>query len=242
MSDDRSMLLLFDIDGTLLLKASTEHKAALEEAICAVHHLELPPGRVETAGRTDPAIARSILTLAGVDAKRVDDRMDELRRTCCENYARLCPDDLTSTVSPGMPEVLGALAGAGHVLSLVTGNYEAIARLKLRRAGIGEHFPAGQGGFGSDHEDRAALPAVARRRAGRRCSPPEGPCSRAETIVVGDTPRDIACAHADGVRCVAITTGPFRREELTGADVVVDTPRELAAAVAALAAEAEAAA
>jgi len=232
------MLLLFDIDGTLLLKASAEHKQALHDAICAVHHIAIPAGRIEAAGRTDPAIARSILTLAGVDAKRVDDRMGELRAASCEAYARHCPADLSSTVSPGMPEILRHLADAGHVLSLVTDNYEVIARLKLRRAGIGEHFAAGQGGFGSDHEDRAALPAVARRRAGRRCTPPEGPCSRAETIVIGDTPRDIACAHADGVRCIAITTGPFAREELVGADAVVDTPRELAAAVAALAAEA----
>ena len=232
----RPMLLLFDIDGTLLLKASTEHKDALHEAICAVHHIDIPTGRIEAAGRTDGAIARSILTLAGVDARRVDDRMEELRAATCEAYARCCPGDLSATVSPGMPEILGHLAAAGHVLSLVTGNYEAIARLKLRRAGIGKHFAAGQGGFGSDHEDRAALPAVARHRAGRRCTPPEGPCSRAETVVIGDTPRDIACAHADGVRCIAITTGPFAREELIGADAVVDTPRELAAAVAALAA------
>ncbi len=235
------MLLLFDIDGTLLLKAAAEHKSALEEAICAVHHIDLPVGRVETAGRTDAAIVRSVLTLAGVDAKRVDDRMDELRAASCEAYARRCPADLTATVSRGMGEILDALAGAGHVLSLVTGNFEAIARLKLRRAGLGEHFAAGQGGFGSDHEDRAALPAVARRRAGRRCSPPEGPRSRAETIVIGDTPLDVACAQADGVRCIAITTGPFGRAELAGADAVVDTPREMAGAVAALAAAAAAA-
>lgn len=232
------MLLLFDIDGTLLLKASTEHKEALLEAIRTVYRIDIPAGRVETAGRTDPAIARSILTLAGVDAKRVDDGMAELRAASSEAYARLCPGDLRSTVSTGMPEVLDALAGAGHVLSLVTGNYEAIARLKLRRAGIGEAFPAGQGGFGSDHEDRAALPAVARRRAGRRCSPVEGPCSRAETIVIGDTPHDVACAQADGVRCIGVTTGPFARAALAAADAVVDTPYELAGAIAAFAAEA----
>lgn len=235
------MLLLFDIDGTLLLKASAEHKAALEEALCTVHRIEIPAGRVETAGRTDGAIARSLLTLAGVDAKRVDDRMAALRDETCQAYARRCPADLRATVSPGMPEVLDALADAGHVLSLVTGNFEAVARLKLRRAGLGDWFPHGQGGFGSDSEDRAALPAVARHRAGRRCAPPEGPCRRGETIVIGDTPLDIACARADGVHCIAITTGPFARADLTGADAVVDTPYELAGAIAALAAEAEAA-
>ena len=127
------MLLLFDIDGTLLLKASAEHEAALVEAICSVHRITPPEGRVETAGRTDPAIARALLTLAGVDARRVDDRMEELRAATCEAYARRCPEDLTGTVSLGMAEILEHLVSAGHVLSLVTGNYEAVARLKLRR-------------------------------------------------------------------------------------------------------------
>ena len=99
-------------------------------------------------------------------------------------------------------------------LSLVTGNFEPVARLKLARAGVGHHFPAGQGGFGSDSEDRADLPGIARRRAGRdgRAHP------RERTMVIGDTPRDIACARADGVRCVAVTTGPFAAADLRDAD------------------------
>jgi phosphoglycolate phosphatase-like HAD superfamily hydrolase len=102
-------------------------------------------------------------------------------------------------------------------LGLLTGNYEAVARLKLSRAGIGRYFPAHQGAFGSDGEDRAALPAIARRRAGS----PGHPYPREQTIVIGDTPRDVACARADGLRCVAVTTGPFGSNELREADAVV---------------------
>jgi phosphoglycolate phosphatase-like HAD superfamily hydrolase len=40
--------------------------------------------------------------------------------------------------------------------------------------------------------------------------------------VIGDTPRDIACARADGVRVIAIATGPFPPEALADADAVVD--------------------
>jgi phosphoglycolate phosphatase-like HAD superfamily hydrolase len=101
-------------------------------------------------------------------------------------------------------------------LGLLTGNYEPVARLKLRRAGIGKWFGAGQGAFGSDAEDRAALPMLARRRAGSRGVP----YPRARTIVIGDTPRDIACARADEVRCMAVCTGPYGPSELTGADAV----------------------
>ena len=106
------------------------------------------------------------------------------------------------------------------MLGLVTGNFEPVARLKLLRAGIGRWFPAGQGAFGSDSEDRAALPAIARRA--RRPGRP-----REHTIVIGDTPRDIACAQADGVRCVAVTDGAVRPRELAGADAVARDAREL---------------
>jgi phosphoglycolate phosphatase-like HAD superfamily hydrolase len=111
------------------------------------------------------------------------------------------------------------------VLSLVTGNLAPIARIKLERAGIGHHFARGQGGFGSDHEDRTELPAIARLRAGRRGVP----YPREETVVIGDTPLDIACAHADGVRCVAVTTGPFDAAALGAADAVVSSAREISA-------------
>ena len=103
--------------------------------------------------------------------------------------------------------------------ALVTGNMEAIARRKLASAGIGHHFAAGQGGFGSDAEDRSELPAVARARAGG--------WARDRTVVIGDTPRDIACARADGVRVIGIATGPFTVEALADADAVVDAASAL---------------
>ena len=185
------MLLLFDIDGTLLLQASLEHVAAMHAALRDVHGIT-NPARVEAAGRTDIEIARHICLLADIPAVVFDERRDDLVEAVTANYARLVPDDLSHRVAPGVPALLDALGTRDDVLlSLVTGNIEPVARLKLRAAGIGHHFPRGQGGFGSDHEDRALLPPIARRRANHH--------PRAQTIVIGDTPRDIACAHADGL-------------------------------------------
>ena len=114
-----------------------------------------------------------------------------MQEECSRAYARLCPSDLSHTVVPGVSELLEWLGERESVqLGLLTGNYEPVARLKLSRAGLGRHFPSGQGAFGSDAEDRAALPAIARRRAGRRGAPHP----REQTWVIGDTPRDIACA------------------------------------------------
>jgi phosphoglycolate phosphatase len=215
-------LLLWDIDGTLLLKASREHGEALHAAIRRVYRVQIPQAHVEAAGRTDFAIARSILTLAGVSAERVDERLGDLRAAAVEEYARRVPSDLSERVAPHVPEVLDTLAQRGDVRhSLVTGNLEPIARMKLRAAGIGHHFANGQGGFGSDSEDRAELPGIARRRAGNH--------AQDDTIVIGDTPRDIACARADGVRVIAVTTGPFDAEALRGADAVCRDARDVLA-------------
>ena len=212
------MLLLFDVDGTLVRGAAKEHAAALHEALCEVHGVKTAEIRVvEPAGRTDGEISRMLLLDAGISAERIDERAPDVRAACWQAYARLCPDDLSEFVVPGMPDLLASLSGRPGVrLSLVTGNFEPVARLKLARAGLGRWFAPGQGAFGSDAEDRAALPGMARKRAGANGIS----YRRDETIVIGDTPRDIACARADGVRCIAVTTGPYGLEALRGADAI----------------------
>ncbi len=228
------MLLLFDIDGTLLLRAADAHKDALLAAVKRVWHVRDPTKvKVETAGRTDPEIARMLLMKLGVSADRIDGGMPDFKHLCAMEYERRVPDDLSDRVAPGVPELLAALAAQeGTRLSLVTGNLQPIARLKLRAAGIGGFFERGQGGFGSDSEDRSELPGVARGRAGAegRAYP------RERTVVIGDTPRDVACARADGVHALAVATGPFTVEQLGDADGVARTAHELGPHLAALAA------
>jgi phosphoglycolate phosphatase len=213
------VLLLFDVDGTLLLKATAAHAAAVHEALREVYGIA-EPSKIDAAGRTDYEIGRAICLLDGVSAERFDAGREDFRIACVAAYARLCPDDLSEFVAPGVTDVLEALAARdGMRLALLTGNLEPIARLKIARAGLGRFFEPGQGGFGSDHEDRTELPAIARRRAGNY--------PRAQTVVIGDTPRDIACARADGVRCIAVATGPYGVDQLAGADVVLRSAHEL---------------
>ncbi len=228
VAQDATTLLLFDVDGTLLGRASTAHAEALHVALRQVHGVDVNAtarAALSPAGRTDGEIARVLLLNSGISARRIDERADDVRLACCEAYARLCPPDLSDKVLPGIAELLAELDARGDVrLSLVTGNYEPVARLKLRRAGIGRHFGPGQGGFGSDAEDRAMLPGIARKRAGH-----DGIAfPRKRTIVIGDTPRDIACARADDLRCFAVATGPFGVDELTAADGVAADGEQLA--------------
>jgi phosphoglycolate phosphatase-like HAD superfamily hydrolase len=214
------LLLLFDIDGTLVSGATDAHRDALHAALRRVHGVDVTDLRLSLspAGRTDGEIARALLLEAGVSARAIDEQAVAVREACCESYVELCVHDLSAYVLPGVHELLDWLSGLHDVqLALVTGNYECVARLKLKQAGIGRHFAAGQGGFGSDSEDRVSLPQIARRRAGRRGAP----YPREQTIVIGDTPRDIACARADELRCIAVTTGPYAAEDLAEADAVV---------------------
>ena len=225
------MLLLFDIDGTLVAGATDAHRDALLAALLEVHGVDARNARrpLSPAGRTDGEIARSLLLDAGVSASRIDERADAVRDACGRIYAQLCTEDLSHTVLPGVRELLNWLSERDDVLlGLLTGNYEAVARLKLARTGLGGYFRSVQGAFGSDAEDRAALPAIARRRAGTLGVP----YPRAMTLVIGDTPRDIACAQADQVQCIAVATGPYAADALTAADVVVGDARELQAALA----------
>jgi phosphoglycolate phosphatase len=219
------VLCLFDIDGTLLLKATAAHAQAVIEAMGTVYGLtERPDGSLQAAGRTDIEIARQLALLGGVSAERFDDGRDDFRVAAAEAYARLCPADLSAHVAPGIVEVLDALAARDGVrLAVLTGALEPIARLKLARAGLGHYFESRQGAFGSDHEDRTELPAIARARAGGY--------PRRDTVIIGDTPRDIACARADGVRCIAVATGPYSAEELDGADVVLGSAHHLLGAL-----------
>jgi len=215
-----ALLLLWDIDGTLLQRASIEHARALHRALGEVHGVEeLHRHEVEVAGRTDGAIARDLLLATGMEPHAIDAGIAAVRDATAAAFRELCPGDLSHKLTPGVAQVLERLDGRAFRHSLLTGNFEPVARLKLERARIGGFFAAGQGAFGSDAEEREQLPAIARERA--------GDWPRERTVIIGDTPRDIACARADGVRVVAVTTGPFDGSDLAGADAVCSTPAEV---------------
>jgi phosphoglycolate phosphatase-like HAD superfamily hydrolase len=121
-------------------------------------------------------------------------------------------------IMPGVRELLDTLAQRDDVyLALLTGNYEAAARLKLEHFDLWRYFACGA--FGDAAPDRNGLlpKAIARIAA---CG---GPSVRAaDAIVIGDTPLDVACAASAGARSIAVATGNYSVAELrvSGADVV----------------------
>lgn len=201
-------LLLFDIDGTLLMTNGVGRRA-LEAALGEACGRLVSTEGVSFSGRTDPAIVAEALRRNGFGEQEARALLPAVFAAYTEYlHAELRAEDVE--VLPGVAVLLRRLAAeAGVALGLLTGNLEATAHLKLDRAGLGGVF--GFGAFGSDHADRNALGPVALARAaaatGRRFA-------ASDVVVIGDTEHDIACSRAFGARAVAVCTGRFARQDL----------------------------
>ncbi len=207
-------LVLFDIDGTLLLSAGAGRRAIL----AALNEFVPEVGAVQAIrfdGKTDPQIVLELLAAAGAPGPHDDAKITRV----LERYLTHLEQDLAvrghhSRLMPGIPDLLDALeADPGVVLGLLTGNVLVGAHLKLRAAGLDPaRFVVGA--YGSDHARRGELPPIAVRRAeshfGRA---PTG----AEVVIIGDTPADVSCGTCIGARSVAVATGGFSVEELEAA-------------------------
>jgi phosphoglycolate phosphatase-like HAD superfamily hydrolase len=221
-------LVLFDIDGTLVLTGGAGIRAmnrACEELLG--HRQAL--ANVPVAGRTDRIILTDVLTQAGQSPDdglldRLRDRYVEYLREEIErpgrtqNFESLGARGGVKAIMPGIRELLEALARRDDVfLGLLTGNFHAGARIKLEHFDLWRYFRCGA--FGDDSADRNDLVPFAVRRA-KECGVPE--LSPEHILVVGDTPHDIACARAVGAVPVAVATGGFTADQLRehGADVV----------------------
>ncbi|MBB4636070.1 HAD family hydrolase [Longimicrobium terrae] len=202
-------LVLFDIDGTLL-NAGGAGKRAVTRALREVYGETGQVERYNMAGRTDPQILREVLGQAGLDRARIDAGMDAF----WDVYIRVLRDTLdpaTVHALPGAAALVDRVESENDtVLGLLTGNVLEGARIKVDAAGLGfDRFQVGA--YGSDHGDRAELPAVAVRRARDRTGVE---FSRKQIVIIGDTPFDISCGEALGVRTIATATGTYSRDEL----------------------------
>ncbi len=216
-------LVLFDIDGTLVLTGGAGLRAMTRACQEIVGHADALDG-IPVAGRTDWIILHDTLSRLGRDLDR--DLFDRLRDRYVE-YLRheiLQPGKGFNGALPGVPELLESLHGRDDVhLALLTGNFEAGARIKLERFDLWRYFRCGA--YGDDAPDRNALVPVAVERAAACGIPTMLP---ANVIVVGDTPHDVACARAAGATPIGVATGGYTADDLRacGAEVVFDTLRD----------------
>lgn len=210
-------LILFDIDGTLV--SGGPAKEAFHLALVEVFGTAGPIESWEFSGKTDPQIARELLRQGGLEDREIDTGLPTLWNHYLSGLETRLPAHPTKAL-PGVEALLEALRGERKVaLGLVTGNLARGAELKLGAARLDGTFAIG--GFGSDHEERNQLPGVALVRARRQWGRTFAP---AEVVVVGDTPRDVECGKAHGLRTLAVATGRFGAETLaaTGPDATLE--------------------
>lgn len=219
------MLVLFDIDGTLV-SVKGAGRRALERAIETVTGVAGALEGVRLHGSTDPVILAEAYAEHLQRPPPDEAETEAILSLYLEGLeAALAAPDADYTLLPGADEISAAgHASAAHVIGLATGNVESSARAKLRPGGLDERF--GFGGFGSDAGDRALLVAAGITRGQAIATEQLGGAVPAEDIVViGDTERDVTAAHAAGARAVGVLAGSSFPDALAdaGPDLLVDS-------------------
>jgi phosphoglycolate phosphatase len=211
----RTTTVLWDIDGTLVRSGGVAAQAFLD-AVAEVTGVRPAPERRDYGGRLDPEIADMLLAAVGAKPALIADVLEVLKRLVDERLGELRAQ--TSTF-PGVDALLAKLAGAGVRQTVVTGNLASIARHKLEAGGLIPPIEPDFGGYGDSAPNRAAVARVALDRLSAAGWQPD----LGEVWIVGDTPRDLACARAVGVHCALVATGRRTLEELAGlgADIVL---------------------
>ncbi len=200
------LLVLWDVDGTLVHTAS-HGRFAFEQAYEVVIGRPFDQ-RVSYAGRTDHQIALSMLE---GDREHLPRVLSELEAALDGRREEIATEGRTY---PGVPETLAALHAREDVInSLLTGNIEANAALKVSAFGLERWLDFEVGAYGSDpHEERYELVAIARERAAAKYGEPTG------AVLIGDTPLDVRAAREAGARAVAVATGFSDVDELRAAE------------------------
>jgi phosphoglycolate phosphatase len=204
-------ILLFDVDGTLVSTGGAGRRA-IERAVALGLGIPETGAGFSFAGMTDRAILRRLLQERGIEAT------EEALGAVLEVYPDVLREEVARAeryrVHPGMQACLEAVrVRPDRAVGLGTGNVERGARIKLERVGLNRFFAFG--GFGCDAEERAELLQAGAARGARRLGRELADC---RIVVVGDTPRDVAAAHAIGAECLALATGGASLDELAAAD------------------------
>lgn len=202
---ERTLVWLFDVDGTLLLTEGAGRRA-IAAALRERYGVEDDLTHIPMAGRTDPLIVGDALRHHGIAPLGEREHAALWAATVAHMERLMSPP--AGGLLPGVRELLDEVdAEPAWVSALLTGNVRPMADLKLGAFGIRERFDFGA--FGDEAPDRNALARVAVARAAERHGVAPERC-----VVVGDTEHDIACARAAGARAVAVATGGRTRETL----------------------------
>ena len=202
-------LFLFDIDGTLLTSGGAGERS-FSQAFAAAFGIDDDLSTIDFTGATDTGIVRMLFDKHALEAT------DERHARFHQNYLPHLGNNLANfrgRLMTGITELLATLhARPDAVLALLTGNFSGASKLKLTHYGVDHFFEFGA--FADDSPDRNLLGPVALRRAREIHGADAFPDPARDVLIIGDTPRDIACARACGARVLAVATGKHSRATL----------------------------
>lgn len=210
---------LFDIDGTILKVKHKANRKLIQRILerFGINHTDVE--ELDFAGKTDRDIFSDLL-------KQPDEEMfHQVKQIYLQELERnLTPDDIH--VYSGVHDSLEYLRNKTAWTGILTGNFARAARIKLAAIGLLEPFRFGA--YGDDHHDRNELPPSAFDELIRHSGEPFRP---SDLVIIGDTPRDIACARSFGSIAVAVATGTYSYEELKDCrpDAILHTLEEFPA-------------
>ncbi len=213
-------VLLFDIDGTLL-QSNGVGRESVNAALARLTGRTFDFSDISFSGKTDPQIFREVLeaaTRCGLEVGEVEAGVPRFRDLYLREMSARLPAAHVEAL-PGAVDLVRRLADDGAEMGLLTGNLEPLAYHKIERIGLGRDEFA-FGAFGSDDADRNALPAVGATRAAAHFG---REVAHEELVIIGDTPRDVVCAHRSGCVSVAVATGRYDAHQLRDADLVLES-------------------
>jgi phosphoglycolate phosphatase len=217
------MLILFDIDGTLLLTQKAGMQAMLDGGRELFgEHFTIDD--VEFSGRLDPLIWAD-LALRNKVANH-DGEHERFRAAYGRHLRRRLDANPTATLLPGVKALVEMLPTHNSVtLGVLTGNYPETGRLKIERAGL-QPDVFRVAAWGIDGRTRRDLPPVAIKR---HLELTKKTLDAADVVIIGDTPYDIDCASCHGCRSIGVATGTFDVDMLreAGADLAVESLAEV---------------
>jgi phosphoglycolate phosphatase-like HAD superfamily hydrolase len=224
-------LILWDIDGTLLYSGGVAG-AAMRASMQRVYGSVSTEERHSYAGKTDRQII--LETFAARDHDELISSIDHFTATYIEELTSRSDEFLARCrVLDGVVPALEFLTTADVLQSVLTGNLQPIAKIKLDLMGLTRFLDLDIGAYGSDHHRRNELAPIAAARAAQRYG---RAFSGTNIVVIGDTPNDIDCGRAAGARTIAVATGPFPADALRahGADIVLENLTDTDAVIAAI--------
>jgi len=199
---------LFDLDGTVFKAGNTVHNQSFDYAFENVYGIKASQNEIDTQGKTDKQIVLEVLALHGLNREQAKAKLDDAQKTMVDYFLKNCNSG-DYFVLPGVRDLLAKLKEAGIPIGVLTGNQEAIAWKKLEIAGIKDYFDFGA--FGGVTDKRVELVEIAKKRADGKFGvyfPVEN------FVIIGDTPKDIACAKDAGIPVIAVSSGTYSYGDL----------------------------